>query len=208
MLSHSPAARLRNPVETLTRLAEQQGERFAILTHLLAALLINTSLMLYPGSFLATPALMVALVLLLTPALGFALSLRAELEWLLVARFVGRDRVERPPLLVLLSSQMACFGLISLLAALTGLGLFQLTGSESVIVYPASLGLALFLWLLHATNRVEMKLLGMTSGWRFVLLSLAASLLFVGGCALPGWLFILALRHSLLADLSLMMMFF
>jgi hypothetical protein len=60
MLSHSPAALLRNPVETLTRLAEQQGERFAILTHLLAALLISTSLMLYPGSFLATPALIIA----------------------------------------------------------------------------------------------------------------------------------------------------
>lgn len=207
MLSQSPAL-LRTPVEALTQLIEKQGERFTVLTHLMAGLLISTSLMIYPGSFLATPALMVAMTLLLTPPLGFVLSLRAELEWLLVSRFIGRDRIDKPQLLVLLASQMACLGLISLLVAVIGLGLFHLTGTESIIAYPAVLGLALLLWLLRSTNRLEMKLLGMRSSWRFLLLSSTATLLFAGGIALLGWLCILALRNSLLADLNLMMMFF
>lgn len=207
MLSHSPAL-LRAPVETLTQLIEQQGERFAILTHLLAALLISASLMIYPGSFLATPALMVALSLLLAPPLGFVLSLRAELEWLLVSRFIGQDRIEKPQLLVLLACQMLALGLISVAVALAGIPLYHLTGTETSVVFPLILGLLLFLWLLRLTNRLEMQMLGILSAWRFVALSSVATALFAGGLALAGWLFVLALRHSLLADLNLMMMFF
>ena len=208
MLSQSPATLLRPPVEALTQLIEQQGEHFAILTHLLAALLISASLMIYPGSFLATPALMIALALLLAPPLGFVLSLRTDLEWWLLSRRHGVAADKRLMLKNLLASQLLWLGLISLLISLGCLALHYMTNSDHLALLPISLGLLFFLDVFWLLKRLRMQQLGSTPPLRIMLISITTNLLWLGGITLVSWLCILGVRHSLLADLNLMMMFF
>ncbi len=192
----------------LHNLTATYGERFGVLAHLLAGLLLSASLMINPGSFLATPALMLAMTLLLAPPLGFLISLRVELEWLAISRFGGATRQEKKQLMVLRALQMSGIGLIFLLVTASTLGLHYMGGLGVVQLILICVGLLLVVHLLWVSNRLAMQVLGITSLRRFLLPSLAADLVWCGGIALFGWLFILALRQSLLADLNLMMMFF
>lgn len=193
---------------TLHNLTASYGERFGILAHLLAGLMLSASLMINPGSFLATPALVLATTLLLAPPLGFLLSLRVELEWLAVSRFGGTTGQVKTQLMVLRAVQMSGIGLIFLLVTAGTLGMHHIGGMGAVQLILICVGMLLFVRLIWIANRLAMQLLGITSLRRFLLPSLAADLVWCGGIALLGWLFILALRHSLLADLNLMMMFF
>lgn len=192
----------------LHNLTATYGERFGVLAHLLAGLLLSASLMINPGSFLATPALMLAMTLLLAPLFGFLLSLRVELEWLAISRFGGAIGQEKNQLMVLRALQMSGIGLIFLLVTAGSLGLHYLGGLSAVQLILICVGFLLLVRLLWVFNRLAMQMLGITSLRRFLLPSLAADLVWCGGIALFGWLFILALRQSLLADLNLMMMFF
>ncbi|QOX79878.1 hypothetical protein FY034_13360 [Trichlorobacter lovleyi] len=164
--------------------------------------------MILPGSFFATPTLMFVMTFLLAPPLGFVLSLRTQLERLVISRFGEDIGQETTQLMVLRAVQMSVVGLIFLPVTAGIVGLHYLGGLGLVQLIVLGIGLLLFTWLLWVSNRLAMKLLGITSIRRFLMLSLAADLVWCGGLALAGWLFVLALRHSLLADLNLMMMFF
>ncbi|MDD2500438.1 MAG: hypothetical protein PHN92_06430 [Geobacter sp.] len=207
MLSILPSA-LFSPTSLLEKMTQQQDERLTIAAHLLAATLISASLIIYPGSFLATPALMVAVTLLLAPPLGFILSLRTDLEWWLLSHGLGIAADKRLVVKSLLASQLLGLGLISLLISLGCLALHHLTGSENLVLLPISLGMLLFLDLLWLIKRLRMLQLESTPPLRITLISLVVNLLWCSGIALVGWFCILGLRHSLLADLNLMMMFF
>ncbi|MGE0918350.1 hypothetical protein [Trichlorobacter lovleyi] len=183
-------------------------ERFGVLAFLLAGLLLSAGFMLYPGSFLATPALILAMTLLLAPPVGFMLSLRTELEWLFINHFCKNTVLKKEQLLVLRSSQMVGNGLIVLLAAGCTISLYHLGAPDLLQAIPACIGLLLVVWVAWVANQQGLQMRGSSSIRCLLLASFVSDVIWCGGVVLLGWLFILALRHSLLAELNLMMMFF